>query len=226
MKKNEHSPVRKKSFHTKTFDKIDEDRRETILGVAIREFADKGFNGTSINGLARKAGISIGSLYSYFHSKDDLFLTVCARGQEVLQNALADIDPEVGLFAAYRTMLDRARQYAKSNPDLNLIYLDSTTQGLRHLARRLSGSLEPVTASLYRKVIAAAIRKGEVRSDINPGATAFCLDNVVVLFQFSFCSEYFRDRLRIFLGIADDQEIDEEGLVEAILDFARAATGA
>jgi TetR/AcrR family transcriptional regulator len=210
-------------FHTKTFEKIDEARRETILRVAIREFADKGFNGTSINGLARKAGVSIGSLYSYFHSKDELFLTVCARGHDLLEHALSDIDPAAGLFSTYRTMLTRARDYAKSNPELNLIYLDATTQGLRHLARRLSGSLESVTASLYRRVLDAAVRSGEVRADIDPGVAAFCLDNVIVLFQFSFCSDYFRDRLRIFLGLDDDQDIDEDRLIESILDFARSA---
>ncbi|HUI70559.1 MAG TPA: TetR/AcrR family transcriptional regulator [Spirochaetia bacterium] len=210
-------------FHTKTFEKIDEARRESILSVAIREFADKGFNGTSINGLARKAGVSIGSLYSYFHSKDELFLTVCAKGHDLLEHALSDIDPSRGLFSEYRTMLTRARDYAKSNPELNLIYLDATTQGLRHLAKRLSSSLESVTAKLYERLLEAAARTGEIRRDIEPGAAAFCLDNLIVLFQFSFCSDYYRDRLRIFLGLADDQEIDEDGLIEAILDFVQAA---
>jgi len=213
----------RRSFHTKTFEKIGEARREAILSVAIKEFADKGFNGTSINGLARKAGVSIGSLYSYFHSKDELFLTVCARGHDLLEHALSDIDPHSGLFPAYRTMLTRARDYAKSNPELNLIYLDATTQGLRHLARRLSGSLESLTASLYQRLLETAARTGEIRRDINPGAAAFCLDNLIVLFQFSFCSDYYRDRLRIFLGLADNEEIDEDGLIQAILDFVHAA---
>jgi TetR/AcrR family transcriptional regulator len=223
MAKKEGAPARRRSFHTKTFENIDEARRDFILGVAIKEFADKGFNGTSINGLARKAKVSIGSLYSYFHSKDELFLTVCAKGHDLLEHALADIDPEAGLFSTYRTMLTRARDYARSNPELNLIYLDATTQGLRHLARRLSGNLESVTASLYRRVLEAAVRKGEVRAGIDIGAAAFCLDNLIVLFQFSFCSDYYRDRLRIFLGLAENEEIDENGLIEAMLDFTRAA---
>ncbi len=223
MGKKEGAPVKRRSFHTKTFEKIDEARRDSILSVAINEFADKGFNGTSINGLARKAKLSIGSLYSYFHSKDELFLTVCAKGHDLLEHALSDIDPEAGLFSPYRPMLTRARDYARSNPELNLIYLDATTQGLRHLAKRLSGNLESVTASLYRRVLEAAVRKGEIRADIEPGAAAFCLDNLIVLLQFSFCSDYYRDRLRIFLGLAEDEKIDEDGLIEAILDFAHAA---
>ena len=64
-----------------------QDRRrkaEANLSAALRHFAEKGFNGTSINALAREAGISIGSLYSYFPSKEDLFLSLVAQGQDSL----------------------------------------------------------------------------------------------------------------------------------------------
>ncbi|HPG87271.1 MAG TPA: helix-turn-helix domain-containing protein, partial [Spirochaetales bacterium] len=59
-------------FHRKTFDRIDPERRAMILRVAMAEFASKGYSATGINELSRKAGISIGSLYSYFASKEDL----------------------------------------------------------------------------------------------------------------------------------------------------------
>jgi AcrR family transcriptional regulator len=222
MKKDDAGAPRRR-FHTETFDKIDSGRREAILSVALSEFADKGFNGTSINGLARKAGISIGSLYSYFPSKEDLFLTVADQGHELLERALADIDPEAGFFECFAAMLRKARDYATSNPELNLVYLDATTQGLRHLASRLSGSLEAVTAELYRKAIASAMRRGEIRADLDPGAVAFCLDNLVVMLQFSFASDYHRDRLRIFLGLPVGEPIDEEALLAAILAFAKRA---
>ena len=225
MKKSEERGPRRR-FHTETFDKIDADRREAILSVALAEFADKGFNGTSVNGLARKAGISIGSLYSYFPSKEDLFLTVADQGHELLEKALADIDPEAGFFESYAALLGKARDYARSYPELNLVYLDATTQGLRHLAARLSGSLETVTAELYRKSIAAAIRRGELRADIDPGAVAFCLDNLIVMLQFSFASDYHRDRLRIFLGLDKAAAVDEDRVIAAVLDFAKRALGA
>lgn len=222
MKKDDTDAPRRR-FHTATFDKIDSGRREAILSVALAEFADKGFNGTSVNGLARKAGVSIGSLYSYFPSKEDLFLTVADQGHELLARALADIDPEAGFFESYGAMLRKARDYAKSNPELNLVYLDATTQGLRHLAARLSGSLEAVTVELYRKALEAAKRSGEIRADIEPGAVAFCLDNLIMLFQFSFASDYYRDRLRIFLGLGEGEELDEDALMSAMLDFAKRA---
>lgn len=210
-------------FHTATFDNIGEDKREALLAVALSEFADKGFSATSVNALARKAGVSIGSLYSYFPSKEDLFLTVAARGHDLLERAIADIDPEGPFAETFGLLLRRARDYALSSPELNLVYLDATTQGLRHLSERLSGSLESVSAALYRKMLEAAVRRGEARAGLEVGPAAFCLDNLILLFQFSFASDYYRERLRIFLGLGEGEALDEEVLMAGIVEFARRA---
>jgi len=210
-------------FHTATFDNIGEDRREALLAVALSEFAAKGFSATSVNGLARKAGVSIGSLYSYFPSKEDLFLTVAARGHDLLERAIGDIDPERPFVETFGLLVRRARDYARSNPELNLVYRDATTQGLRHLSERLSGSLESVSAALYRRMLESAVRRGEARGGLEVGPAAFCLDNLILLFQFSFASDYYRERLRIFLGLKEGEVMDEEALMAAIVEFARRA---
>lgn len=207
------------SFHTPTFERIDDARREELLVVALKAFADKGFNGTSINALARSAGISIGSLYSYFPTKSDLFLTIVTRGQCLLEGALSSIDPDESIFANLRIMLERAHDYALSHPEYNRIYIDATTHGLRQLSARLSKNLENVSIRLYRDMLLAAIKKGEVRSDLDIAATAFCIDNIFTLYQFAFASDYYNDRLRLFLGLTDDKDIDNERLAAGILEF-------
>jgi AcrR family transcriptional regulator len=223
MDTREEQPVRKRRFHTETFEKINAERRETLLSVALHEFAANGFNGTSINDLARKAGISIGSLYSYFPSKEDLFLSLVQRGHDLLESAISGVDPDVDFSVAFSTLLHMARDYAVANPEINLIYLDATTQGLSHLASRLSENLEAVSVELYRKILASAQRRNEARADLDIGVAVFCLDNLILLFQWSFASDYYRDRLRIFLGLGPDEALDEEGLIDAIVDFASKA---
>ena len=75
----------------------------------------------------------------------------------------------------------------------------------------------------YGRAIEAAKKKGEVRAEVEPGAAAFCLDNLLLLFQFSFCSDYYRDRLRIFLGLPEGAEVDSESLISSMVGFARRA---
>ncbi|MEI7949948.1 MAG: TetR/AcrR family transcriptional regulator [Gammaproteobacteria bacterium] len=55
------------------------DKREEVLDMASENFLSKGFDGTSINVMAREAGISKESIYRYFGSKEDLFLAVVDR---------------------------------------------------------------------------------------------------------------------------------------------------
>jgi len=58
------------------FRKLDRDTRHRILETAAVEFAARGFEGTSLNQLIDRLGISKGSFYYYFDDKADLFTTV------------------------------------------------------------------------------------------------------------------------------------------------------
>src|ERR1044071_1010733 len=53
-----------------------EERREEIIAIAFRHFAEGGFDGTSTEAIAREAGISQPYLFRLFKTKRDLFL-VC-----------------------------------------------------------------------------------------------------------------------------------------------------
>lgn len=50
------------------------DTRAVILAVARSRFADAGFSGTTIRGIAAEAGVDPALVHHYFGSKDDLFL--------------------------------------------------------------------------------------------------------------------------------------------------------
>jgi len=53
-----------------------ESRPNEIIESAFILFTEKGFNATSMDEIARKAGISKGSLYNYFNSKEAIFEAV------------------------------------------------------------------------------------------------------------------------------------------------------
>src|SRR3954454_19953534 len=56
-----------------------EQRREEIVAIAFRRFADGGFNGTSTEDIAREAGISQPYLFRLFSTKRGLFLACVDR---------------------------------------------------------------------------------------------------------------------------------------------------
>ena len=55
-----------KKYHKEAFDRADDERKELILEVGIKEFSSKGYENANINVIAKNAGISIGLMYKYF----------------------------------------------------------------------------------------------------------------------------------------------------------------
>lgn len=72
------------------FDKLEQEKRERILGAAAAEFAAKGFDGASFNRIIDTAGISKGAAYSYFDDKSDLFRTVAEHALRGLAKWFGD----------------------------------------------------------------------------------------------------------------------------------------
>jgi AcrR family transcriptional regulator len=74
----------------------DADKRAQILAAAKRRFADRGFEVASMAAIASDAGLPVGSLYTYFSSKEDLFDTVIEEGWQqfssFLKEGLARLD--------------------------------------------------------------------------------------------------------------------------------------
>jgi AcrR family transcriptional regulator len=71
---------------------VDSVKRRQILDGARTVFLAEGFNGASMGEIARVAGVSKGTLYVYFDSKETLFeaLTIAERGS--LAEALFSLD--------------------------------------------------------------------------------------------------------------------------------------
>lgn len=51
-------------------------RKEEILNAALEEFCLKGYSGTKISDIVKRAGISQGLIYHYYKSKDELYFDV------------------------------------------------------------------------------------------------------------------------------------------------------
>lgn len=58
--------------------------RAQLVSAARKVFEDKGYPGTTMNDIAEKAGVSHGTVYTYFADKRDVFLAVAEDMQEQL----------------------------------------------------------------------------------------------------------------------------------------------
>jgi AcrR family transcriptional regulator len=59
-------------------------KRQQILEGANRVFSQMGFDAASMNDITREAGVSKGTIYVYFDSKEELFLELCIHYRDIL----------------------------------------------------------------------------------------------------------------------------------------------
>jgi AcrR family transcriptional regulator len=75
-------------------------RRRRIQAAAREVFAERGYAKASIEHIAKQAGLSVGAIYLYFRSKEDLYVSL-------LEETLAALDTDLGATRAQIDVTDR-----------------------------------------------------------------------------------------------------------------------
>jgi AcrR family transcriptional regulator len=73
------------------FEEMREERKTLIMDVALEHFAKEGYHRTTINHIARHAGMSKGLMYNYFTSKESLLFEIIMRS---VNEMYADFDKD------------------------------------------------------------------------------------------------------------------------------------
>ncbi len=212
----------KKVFHKPTFDNISSEKKNKILTVALNEFATKGYESANINTIAKRSGVSVGSLYKYFDSKSDLFLTTVYNGINALETVLAEISgSKDDVMLKLEKLVRTAVEYSRKQSDLIKLYYEITAENNAELVRTLSKKMESVAAEVYIDTIITGQKKGEIRKDIDPKMAAFLLDNMIMVIQFTYTCDYYSERFKTFAGnnVFDNDEV----AIESFLKFVKAA---
>lgn len=66
------------------------DKKEQLREAAHHVFLDKGYKDTNISAIAKKAGIAVGSFYKYYKSKEEIFIDIYVRENDIIKNTIMD----------------------------------------------------------------------------------------------------------------------------------------
>jgi AcrR family transcriptional regulator len=141
--------------------------RTRLLEIALAEFAARGFEDASLNGILAAAGLSKGVYYYYFEDKEDLFVTALetALGELLPRLPLpaferltpAEFWPEVErVFVGWTALFDSSRDLLRAALGLS---------EERRRSPRFAAVLEKGRA-FWRVIIEAGQRLGCVRTDV------------------------------------------------------------
>ena len=95
-----------------------EKRHRIILSAAKRTFFKYGFNESSMELIAKQAQLSKGTLYLYFQSKDDLYLSLLEEGLKILkQQILGNYDDNLNVELALLKLAEAYIKFAYDYPE-------------------------------------------------------------------------------------------------------------
>jgi AcrR family transcriptional regulator len=188
-----------------------EARPSEIIAAALESFAERGFAATRLDDIAARAGVTRGTLYLYFSSKEELFkavvrqsiVPILARAEDMLSGSTeptADLltklilsfpDAVIGsqISAIPKLVIAEARNF----PDLARFYLEEVVRRGRRLIKAL---------------IQRGIERGEFRS-IDENHAFYCVMSpilVAMLWKHS-------------LGLYDETGLDPHALCRAHVEL-------
>ncbi len=144
-------------------------KREKILRAAIQVFARKGFYQSKVSEIARAADVADGTIYLYFHNKDDILISLFEEAMtKIIDHMRSQIDRE-------QDPRKKIEQFAKTH--MGLIKKDRALAEVIQVETRQSSKFmkeyDNRKFAQYLDLISEIIVEGQTqkvfRPDINPG---------------------------------------------------------
>lgn len=128
---------------------------EAILEAAARILESLGFAGFNTNAVAERAGVSIGSLYQYFPSKDALIVELIRRERAKLSNHIVEAIQQsdaADLKDKLKLIIQAAVQHQLSRPQLaQTLEFASELIGKDFEESELQYELETIISDLFMR---------------------------------------------------------------------------
>ena len=188
--------------------------RSSILDAAERVFARRGVSHTSLEDIARSAGVTRGAIYWHFKNKSEVFAAMVDRITLPMEDMVARsgegdaADPlallkEAAVYTLRRTAADPQCQRVFDVVTHKCEYLED----MAGVKKRLS-ELKHGCVSRAQKAIGNAIRRGQLPRHLDPRLAAVGLDALI----FGLISNWLADRSYV------DLEGEGEALIERYVE--------
>ncbi|HEY4126312.1 MAG TPA: TetR/AcrR family transcriptional regulator [Rhizomicrobium sp.] len=155
-----------------------ESRRRELMDAARRCFSRNGFHNTTTADIVREAGVSQGTFYLYFATKDDVIAALADNQDQAnaLINVLAEAenDPIAGLAVLFNRHGQTLGESGQD--DQRRVSVQGWAEALRNddIRQRLIGNATRVEQEIYH-LITRGQQMGQFRADANPQGIARAL---------------------------------------------------
>lgn len=134
-----------------------------LLDAAAVEFGEKGFHEASISGITRRAGTALGSFYTYFDSKDEIFRALVRHmSREVGRHAAAAMGEAEAALERERLALQGFLSFASQHKEIYRIIDEAEFVDPPSYRHHYETTAQRIHARLVQ-----GVERGEIRADIS-----------------------------------------------------------
>ncbi|TEU12198.1 MAG: TetR/AcrR family transcriptional regulator [Anaerolineales bacterium] len=145
---------------------VADERRAQIIQAALACFTRKGYNNTTMDDIVAESGLSKGSLYWYFKSKDDLFAAAfMSLLMDIGQEAFAALEQCTTASDKLRALAQALVNFCKEAEGFFSLFLEFWASSPR---REEAGQLWIGMLVQYKDVIVGIIEEGVRNGEFKP----------------------------------------------------------
>jgi AcrR family transcriptional regulator len=147
--------------------------RERIIQAAIESFGQTGFDRTKMDDIAKRLGLSKGTIYLYFKSKEDLFMAICEHNLRTGPD-----DPE--LFTDREKVASDAEQIydsiRRNEREMDKVTLEMIVESTRNpKLRKLMHERHEMVHSHVAEQIKRRVDEGFISRDVDVSSLSMAL---------------------------------------------------
>ena len=152
-------------------------RREQISQGAVKLFIAKGFHRTTTREIAKEAGFSIGTLYEYIRTKEDVLYLVCDHIYHEVKIRLSELDTNDNTVEGLRMAIAKYYELIDDMSDeFVVMYQESKSLPSEALRYVLTKELEMV--ELFEMIVRRCMEAGNLR--IGPEEVSLAAHHILV----------------------------------------------
>ena len=198
-----------------TFFNLPDYKRNRIIRIAIREFAENPYDVASISNIVREAGIAKGSFYQYFEDKQDLYRYLIELGTEERLNVIKGLptqDLSGDLFVYIRWLFQSSVYFELKEPGLAQVayraFVDEVPFPDMAEELRRRGPTQ-----FFKQLLTQGVHHGDISPWADVDLAAFVME--ATFYQFG---RYFVQRLNLTAPDADLEQAFASAEAQELLD--------
>jgi TetR/AcrR family transcriptional regulator len=209
---------------TRTFRRLDPHRQQAILMAILDEAVDKGPTALNIKQVARRAGVSVGSLYTYFPNREGMLafaVELCVRFVTDAFNEYRPLLSSLPLREALAGYLVGGIEWSRAYAGLVKLFARAAYHGDPELAEPLVRPIATLLREMVHDMLTQAAQRGEIRENVDLEAAT----RLVHAFTIAVGDSQLLPYLNTYFQVTDE-DVSSERVLEALISLILHGIGA